>query len=1160
MITPKQSTHRPSRQGFTLVMTLSILAAVTILVVGLFSIVSREKQTSTSFDAVEQADLAVQAGLEQAGNLLKEALADENGLIVAVPTAPWITEQEVTVDAQKVLQSERGKREASTLMAIRQKQEASSFNGFSWTYTPLVSGVLSSEQQGVLLADPALAELRQVARPVTPGSYLNGQPNFTLKPAKADYTTEDLMELKRQVQQLAMISPWQSTPSAYWVDLQFPNATTDPDAEPGEVAGRFAFYVEDMQGFANLGVMGNVDPATPADTSTNLHTRAEMRLPNGNGTGGYHAVPGLNILDPAKPRLNQASLHTLLQPDLESRTTTAALNPQWSALNRRLIELRSLMFSPGAWREAVIQPDPITAWTGVEAASFSQRYLDPSKTPVGVATGSLTNVPIRNLEENVVSGVRAYDELALIPHDQAIIKTPGARKMNLNAVMAELEKVSGEARQTKARQSANQIAAHIQQHLPLFAQQRMGGYPFPNPPVPSLSNQAVSPTTNRATAYLRCLAAGMIDYADTDFLPTMDGDPTTDPNQNSGRDYPTYRGMDAYPLVSEQWQRYRLEPNSSQGKVRYSVTTYLELWNMTNQDISGEVTAAFECKGDVTVGFGTYYLNESQAFIISGSPNALMGAGRGNWHAPVTLTPPLRPNEYRVIAFPPVMFEFPNPVGTVTSVQFQGRDGSGNDWSSRYRLAYKPLGTNAFVVVDQPLRTLDRNQRTSTTTNRQYFNTTNPAMSNGNRVANRYQNNLGDPRASFFLNDMQSLVTYENGSSPWGRNVRDNIKDRFYGQNRVYMWPDGGHDTLAPGAPGALTRDPDNTATRPARHAQNTPAERQKFVQVISNRGRFESVTELGHIFDPIMWDPNGGPDEFNEATYADYANVRTQGRASASHRYGGGHTLRIGRAEHDRFRADYSAFPTPGRPANRSLSATTLLDLFHCGIPHSTDEAQRLGDFVRIDGHVNLNTATRDTLRTLVAGRLVMDPQLKLRSQDGAPNTPVELQPATSREALAGDSGTAQADLLAELIIRNRPYLTPAELPEKVLMPTSAELGSRPFPKGMEVQPAKGRPLVEGEPVLGAVTRPAGDRQIEPEWNDAAAEEAFARLYNSGTVRSRNFRVIVTGQALRKTRSGETKVLATRSRLYHVFIRPIRDAEGNITRQQTEILYARTL
>ena len=105
------SCRQRSTQGFTLVMTLSILAAVTILVVGLFGLVSRERQTSGTFDAVEQADLAVQAGLEQAGSMLKEALEDETGVIMAVPTPAWINEADVMNDTSRRLRSEVGKKD-----------------------------------------------------------------------------------------------------------------------------------------------------------------------------------------------------------------------------------------------------------------------------------------------------------------------------------------------------------------------------------------------------------------------------------------------------------------------------------------------------------------------------------------------------------------------------------------------------------------------------------------------------------------------------------------------------------------------------------------------------------------------------------------------------------------------------------------------------------------------------------------------------------------------------------------------------------------------------------------------------------------------------------------------------------------------------------------
>jgi hypothetical protein len=221
------------------------------------------------------------------------------------------------------------------------------------------------------------------------------------------------------------------------------------------------------------------------------------------------------------------------------------------------------------------------------------------------------------------------------------------------------------------------------------------------------------------------------------------------------------------------------------------------------------------------------------------------------------------------------------------------------------------------------------------------------------------------------------------------------------------------------------------------------------------------------------------------------------------------------------------------------------------------------MGDLVRIDGHVNLNTATFDTLRALVAGRLVTDPRLKLDSAAADPTltSPVALQPPTSRpfvQMTETDGGVG--DLVAELIIRNRPYLSPAELPEKLRLPTSAELAQRPYQRVRQVDvQQKGVVYTEGQPILGASKRPS-ELSIEPEWSDAAAEEAFARIFNNATVRSRHFRVVVTGQAVVKTRSETTKVLATRSRVYHVFVRPIRDANGNLVRQQTEILYARTL
>lgn len=97
---------------------------------------------------------------------------------------------------------------------------------------------------------------------------------------------------------------------------------------------------------------------------------------------------------------------------------------------------------------------------------------------------------------------------------------------------------------------------------------------------------------------------------------------------------------------------------------------------------------------------------------------------------------------------------------------------------------------------------------------------------------------------------------------------------------------------------------------------------------------------------------------------------------------------------------------------------------------------------------------------------------------------------------------------------------------------------------------------------VKPAVT-PVGLPTDRVEWSDPALEEVFARIYNNSTVRSRNFRVFVTGQALKPRRSDPTQmeVLGTRSRVFHVFVKPIRDPEtGVLVDQKIEITHVRDL
>jgi hypothetical protein len=251
----------------------------------------------------------------------------------------------------------------------------------------------------------------------------------------------------------------------------------------------------------------------------------------------------------------------------------------------------------------------------------------------------------------------------------------------------------------------------------------------------------------------------------------------------------------------------------------------------------------------------------------------------------------------------------------------------------------------------------------------------------------------------------------------------------------------------------------------------------------------------------------------------------------------------------------------TAGARANRGLSATALLDLFHCGVsaagpteaindgnglvlvsPGQAAKNLKLltGPLTEVNGHVNVNTAKRDVLRSLVVGTLV---------QDQAQKTSTERWPALRPPRSITSASSSEADRVVDAIIRGRPYVSTGAIPEKAF----------------DYDTTKALPMVM--PAFGVDFAHIGwDSTTKPDatrWNDAAAEEVFARLHNSSTVRSRNFRVFVTGQAIRARRSDPNQfdVLATRSKVYQVHIRPVRDPiTGTITRQRPEVTYEQDL
>ena len=387
--------------------------------------------------------------------------------------------------------------------------------------------------------------------------------------------------------------------------------------------------------------------------------------------------------------------------------------------------------------------------------------------------------------------------------------------------------------------------------------------------------------------------------------------------------------------------------------------------------------------------------------------------------------------------------------------------------------------------------------------------------------------NMGDPRITYYLRQSPAAESaYPQNVSPNRRNIRLNIyskdaasKPKVYARQLPSEWPDGGHNApVGSWSPGTSDK---TEPTAPQFSLNYTTAMKDSAIQPISNLGRFYSATELGRIFDPIMFKPSFP--SVSESNGLINNGLMPSGKTwpdavsgQESPFYGGGNTLRIGRPEHPAFDSD----PKDGKHAVR------LLDLFHAGLSRSSDKKEREGPLVRVNGHININTASRDALRTLAAGSLTMDPLLSRKVSNNHLKAPA-MAPPIQKLSLTAPTGKLLADKVADAIINGRPYASPSDMARA---------------RSLDAQ---NNQLV---PVFGNKALYPQNTNIE--WNDAAAEEVFARVYESSTVRSRNFRVWVVGQAITPTTSatGQPEVLSEVRKVFTVFMDPgQRDQNGAI-------------
>lgn len=405
----------------------------------------------------------------------------------------------------------------------------------------------------------------------------------------------------------------------------------------------------------------------------------------------------------------------------------------------------------------------------------------------------------------------------------------------------------------------------------------------------------------------------------------------------------------------------------------------------------------------------------------------------------------LPPNGYQVLQVGEKIYEFPTGAFPPSQLTFT------TTTTSNYQVKWN--GT----VVDSARGGLQRTDGTLNpgASNRKWKGNSSPALDTSIGQA-------GDPRASYYINTWVFANNYDENTNWGGRCLKRAISNSNYNEVKMSVWPDRGSDSTAGTNAGSDAKLPTALAYPP-----NQPTMAPDF---ISNAGVYNNLGELGNIFDPSQWTN---------------VNLTASGPSANA---GGGYTLAIGRPEYGRFDSE-------------GLRAAQLIDLFQ--LPDVTTGTVPPG------AKININTAPREVLRTLVAGVSLNDD----------PAQPV-LYPAKK---------TIVGDLFAEAVINTR-----NNTPLRGLSDLNLIRQDPTTPRNYTTPNAATEPFFGGRMPYGT-TKPADT------WDDAGREELFRKVLNLVSFQGKAFRIVVAGEALDK--SGN--LLGRTTKEIHVLFEPERDAAG---------------
>jgi hypothetical protein len=635
-------------------------------------------------------------------------------------------------------------------------------------------------------------------------------------------------------------------------------------------------------------------------------------------------------------------------------------------------------------------------------------------------------------------GLLSWDSFPnTIPMGIAISNTAGYANANTTTLKVNLN--------SSANLNVTSIAGAITANLPGFTN-RAGGFCL------SAGGGAINAAAYAGTAYVQTLAANIKDFIDTDSDPTTDGTAIS-----TNRIRPVYRGVDSYPFVNEINKRYLLTSTSPMtiggtNGLGFTVETtdYLELWNLSSKTSPAGTLQFVAIHGQA----GTIFAQPISFANPLGASNSLGQVVNGITTNNLSV-PAIPPNGFSILSCPTVtnLFFYPSTLGSPAfslTLEFT---------NSRYFVAWNNVYYDAILGG---IKRNNGNLALGSPVNRANL----PSFTYVNSSGNSDNPAVGDPRASIYLSRSLDNNRYDGNATFGGRNVRAGsvAPTMEYYEVSPNGWPDGGHNSPKGSSPTSDSQIP--TSFAPIN--TNLPPGR------ILNTGSLSNICELGGVFDPIQWaDPSLG------VRQGKWTNLSTSGVSNNA--YGGGTTLRIGRAEHPRF-----AFTNLGGTSpvpNMGLSSVALLDIF------STSDSYDNG------GRINLNTAPAPVLRALAGGVIL--------TNDSALSTLTV--PNTMTEAFV------------QGVMRYRatyPFLSPSQL---AFIATDYGVTNSASTHWTNTWPTNAvfgntNPTISLTNAPGNTLGTSASMGVSA-WNDQAAEEWFSKIYNLSTVQSWNYRTYVVAQ-----------------------------------------------